>query len=55
MMGSSIWTSFSFEFEIPGHDCDVQALQLVLPARTPIEQRIAGRAWFDDMRIVRIP
>ena len=26
-----------------------------LPARIPAEQRIGGRAWFDDLKLTRIP
>ena len=43
------------EFEVPGENCGGQWLTLRIPARIPAEGRIGGNAWFDDLKIVRIP
>lgn len=53
LMGHSQWRQFSTDFNVPAEDCGGQWLQLAIPARIAAEQRIGGRAWFDDMRIVR--
>lgn len=54
LTGTTTWRGFSFEFEVPEAGCGGQWLQLELPARIPAEQRVAGRAWFDDLGIVRV-
>lgn len=51
--GHSPWGTLSFEFAVPEDKCGGQWLRLNVPARIPAEQRIGGRAWFDDLRIVR--
>lgn len=47
------WTNFSLNFEVPVEGCRTQLLRLRLDARVPAEQWVGGRAWFDDLRIVR--
>ncbi len=54
LRGNGPWRDFEAEFVVPGQGCGGQWLTLVLPARIPAEQRIGGRAWFDDMKIVRM-
>lgn len=54
LRGNGPWREFEVEFDVPGQGCGGQWLALVLPARIPAEQRIGGRAWFDDMKIVRV-
>ena len=44
----------ALDFEVPA-GCEGQWLTLRLPARIPAEQRIGGRAWFDDLKIGRLP
>ena len=51
--GQSPWKTFSVPFELPADRCGGQWLRLGVPARIPAEQRIGGRAWFDDLQIVR--
>jgi hypothetical protein len=38
---------------VPATDCAGQWLMLVSPARIAAEQRIGGRAWFDDLHVRR--
>lgn len=54
LRGNGPWREFAVEFEVPALGCGGQWLSLVLPARIPAEQRIGGRAWFDDMKITRV-
>lgn len=54
LRGHGGWRELGVEFTVPG-DCAGQWLALRLPARIPAEQRIGGRAWFDDLRIRRLP
>ena len=54
LRGNGPWRDFGVEFEVPGEGCGGQWLSLRLPARIPAEQRIGGRAWYDDIRIVRV-
>lgn len=55
MLGSRDWREFRFTFEVPDADCGGQLLQLVLDARIAAEQHVAGKAWFDDLRVDAIP
>lgn len=54
LLGHGPWRSLELEFEVPA-GCEGQWLTLRLPARIPAEQRIGGRAWFDDLKISRLP
>lgn len=54
LRGSGPWRAWSVPFEVPAQDCGGQWLSLRLRARIPAEQRIGGRAWFDDIKIVRL-
>jgi tetratricopeptide (TPR) repeat protein len=54
LRGNGPWREFEVAFEVPEQGCGGQWLALVLPARIPAEQRIVGRAWFDDMKIIRV-
>ena len=54
LKGNSGWTEFAFEFDVPEQGCAAQWLELVLAARVEAEQMVEGRAWFDDLRIVRL-
>lgn len=53
--GLTPWIDFSIDFQVPPEACSAQWLQLAVPARSKAEQRIGGRAWFDDIGIIRIP
>ena len=53
LTGQGPWRPFFKEFVVPAEGCGGQWLQLAVPARIAAEQRIGGRAWFDDLRIVR--
>lgn len=54
LLGHGPWRSLELEFEVLA-GCEGQWLTLRLPARIPAEQRIGGRAWFDDLKISRLP
>lgn len=54
LKGDTGWTPFSLEFEVPGQGCGGQWLQLALSARMDAERMASGRAWFDELRIVRL-
>ena len=54
VLGHTPWREFSTAFQLPAQGCAGQWLQLSVPARIRAEQRIGGRAWFDDLRIVRV-
>jgi hypothetical protein len=50
--GTLPWREFSTRFTVPATPaCAVQTLTLVLPARAPSEQRIAGTVWYDALKI----
>lgn len=53
LTGHGEWRELSARFEVPAEGCGGQWLTLRLPARIPAEQRIGGRAWFDDVAIRR--
>lgn len=53
LRGQTNWRDFAVDFEVPATGCGGQWLLLTVPARIPAEQRIAGVAWFDAMRIAR--
>lgn len=55
MRGRRPWQDFTSEFDVPGQGCGGQWLTLRIPARIPAEQLIGGVAWFDDLRVERIP
>ena len=54
LRGQTPWHSQKVEFDVPP-DCPGQWLLLRVPARSEAEQQIGGRAWFDDLKIRRIP
>lgn len=49
--GTTPWTEFKVDFQVPGTGCEAQRLQLELPARNGPEQRIEGQAWYRNLRI----
>ena len=51
-LGSSDWTQFEFDFEVP-ESCTSQELRLVSAGNRAFELKIQGDLWFDDMRIMR--
>lgn len=53
--GISPWRTLGVDFVVPPTDCGGQWLVLEIPARIRAEQRIGGRAWFDDLQITRVP
>lgn len=57
LKGLGPWRHFEAEFTVPAGDpgCAGQWLTLRLPARIAAEQRIGGQAWFDDLKIIRLP
>jgi len=54
LTGHRPWHSVKLEFEVPA-ECEGQWLVLRIPARIEAEQLIGGQAWFDDLRITRVP
>lgn len=54
LRGHGDWRELDVAFAVPD-SCAGQWLALRLPARIPAEQRIGGRAWFDDLKIRRLP
>jgi len=54
LKGNSDWTEFAVEWVVPDGGCPSQWLELALLARVDSEQMVSGRAWYDDMRIVRL-
>lgn len=54
LRGHGDWRTLAVAFTVP-EGCEGQWLALRLPARIPAEQRIGGRAWFDDLKIARVP
>jgi len=54
LRGEAPWREMEVEFEVP-EGCEGQWLALRLPARIEAEQQIGGRAWFDDLKLRRIP
>ena len=48
------WTKFEFAFSVPP-SCRAQYVQLVLDARSESEKLLSGTAWYDELRITRIP
>lgn len=54
LRGRTPWHSREMEFEVP-ENCPGQWLLLRVPARIEAEQQIGGRAWFDDLKIRRMP
>ena len=55
MRGRRPWQDFTTEFDVPEQGCGGQWLTLRIPARIAAEQLIGGVAWFDDMRVERVP
>jgi hypothetical protein len=55
LQGEVPWSDFTMEFEVPATDCGGQWLGVGVPARIAAELRVSGNAWFDDLRIVKIP
>lgn len=53
--GTTDWSRFSVDFEVPPFACDYQAIRLELPARIAAERRIQGRIWVDGLSIVPKP
>ena len=54
LRGQAPWHSLQMDFEVP-QDCPGQWLVLRVPARIEAEQQIGGQAWFDDLKIRRLP
>ncbi|MBZ9937949.1 hypothetical protein LB518_16735 [Mesorhizobium sp. BR1-1-16] len=52
--GTSGWTRFSVEFDVPPQFCDYQTIRLELPARIDAERRVQGTLWVDDLSIVSV-
>jgi hypothetical protein len=53
--GRREWSAFEVDLVVPATGCDAQLLRLETAARAAVEQDIAGRALFDDLRVVRAP
>jgi len=49
MNGDTPWRDFSVDFVVPTGKCPYQKLVLELPARTPLETEIRGRASYADL------
>ncbi len=54
LRGQAPWHDLDADFEVP-EGCEGQWLALRLPARIEAEQQIGGRAWFDDLKVTRMP
>lgn len=54
LRGQVPWKELHADIEVP-EGCEGQWLALRLPARIKAEQQIGGRAWFDDLKMTRIP
>ena len=54
LRGEVPWKELHTDIEVPD-GCEGQWLALRLPARIEAEQQIGGRAWFDDLKMTRIP
>lgn len=54
LRGQTPWHTVEAEFEVP-EGCAGQWLALRIPFRIEAEQQIGGRAWFDDLKIRRLP
>lgn len=54
LRGQTPWHDFEAAFEVPP-GCDGQWLALRIPFRIEAEQQIGGRAWFDDLKVRRLP
>lgn len=54
LRGQTPWHSVQMDFEVPA-DCAGQWLLLQVPARIEAEQQIGGQAWFDDLKVRRLP
>lgn len=52
LLGSTEWTEFDFEFEVPP-SCRYQELRLMSAGTRSFELKISGDIWFDDLRISR--
>jgi hypothetical protein len=52
--GTTPWTDFTANFQVPAADCGGQWLQLELPARIEPEMRIEGQVWYQDLRVTPI-
>ena len=52
--GDQEWKRFEVDFEVPPDGCPDVRLRLSLNARVPAESWIGGRAWFDDLSVVRV-
>jgi hypothetical protein len=55
LRGHGDWRDLALEFEVPAEGCGGQWLTLALRARIPAEQRVGGVAWYDSLRITRLP
>lgn len=53
LRGEKAWTSVQFEFIVPA-GCPAQRIALELAARTALEHRISGVAWFDDVGVRKL-
>jgi hypothetical protein len=54
VIGTTDWSSFAADFEIPSSGCRAQWLRLELAANIPIEEHIAGAIWYDHLVIRRV-
>ncbi|HWJ72951.1 MAG TPA: hypothetical protein VNX29_07285 [Kaistia sp.] len=52
--GTSGWTRFSVDFDVPPQYCEYQTVRLELPARIDAERRIQGTLWVDDLSIASV-
>ncbi|HVB84175.1 MAG TPA: hypothetical protein VND63_04785, partial [Rhodanobacteraceae bacterium] len=54
LRGSQPWRAFDTDFSVPATGCGAQWLRLGLAWRIPAEQWADGRAWYTDLRAVRV-
>ncbi len=49
------WSRFAFDITVPASDCTMQAIELILDARSESERLVRGEVWFDDLTAERLP
>ena len=51
--GTTPWTAFQVEFDVPATGCTAQWLRLELAARVALETIVGGTIWYDDLAVTR--
>ena len=48
------WEDMEFSFTVPETGCRAQYVRLTLDARSASERLVAGKVWYDDLRVTRV-